>query len=116
MRSIERLNALRELPEHSGPGANSTKERLQALIKSERLLYSAEYTSAASFGLWSIFDSVNVNDRLAEAYAAAYPNPAADHSLYQQYQDMMERGPQSVERFIDSLKGLVASPVASARF
>jgi hypothetical protein len=69
---------------------------------------AAEFASAASFGLWSIFDDINVDDTIASAYGAQYPGLAEDHSLHEHWQEMMERGPDSMQGFINGLKGKVA--------
>ena len=71
-------------------------------------MYAAEYSTAASLGLWAIFDEVNVDDRLQAAYKAAYPGLEQDHSLHQHWREMMERGPEAQDGFINGLKGKIA--------
>ena len=108
MESVSLLPALQELPGGESGAPKSFRNIVTDLVNTDRAMYAAEGTAAASFGLWSIFDSINVDDSLTAAYAAAYPGLAADHSLYEHWQAMAERGPESVEGFISGLKGKFA--------
>ena len=74
----------------------------------DRATYAAEFASAASFGLWTVFGSNNVDDDLTAAYEAQYAGEATSQSLHEQWQEMMERGPDSMNGFIHGLKGKVA--------
>ena len=107
MQSLDLLPALRELPTDD-QRRRSFREIIEDLHATDSALHAAEFTAAVSFGMWGIWDSINVDDSLAQAYAAQYPNPAADHSLYEHWQEMVERGPDSVDGFISALKGKVA--------
>ena len=78
----------------------------------DRALYAAEAASATSFGLWGVFYANNVDDdllaRLNQAYQMQYPNLAEDHSLYEHWSVMLERGEGSADGFINGLKGKLA--------
>ena len=108
MRSPSLLPSLRELPGGNDGAHQSFREIMTGLVSTDRAMYAAEFASGASFGLWAIFDDINVDDTLANAYEAQYPRLAEDHSLHEQWQEMMERGPESMEKFVDGLKGKVA--------
>ena len=108
MRSPSLLPSLRELPGGNDGARESFREIMTGLVSTDRAMYAAEFASGASFGLWAIFDDINVDDTLATAYEAQYPRLAEDYSLHEQWQEMMERGPESMEGFVNGLKGKVA--------
>ena len=108
MKSSSLLPALRELPSHLSSEHMSFRDIITGLVNTDRAMYAAEMASATSFALWSIFDDVNVDDRLAEAYQMQYPREAADQSLHEQWLEMTESGDVSVTGFISGLKGKLA--------
>ena len=108
MQSVNLLPALRELPGTAYDRRKSFRDMMADLVDTDRAMYAAEFTASTSFGLWAIFDDVNVDDNLAQAYAAQYPGLAADHSLHEHWQEMLQRGPDSADGFISGLKGKVA--------
>ena len=108
MQSVNLLPALRELPGESYDRRKSFREVMSDLVATDRAAFAAEMSSATSFGLWAIFDDINVPDKYNQAYAAQYPGLAADHSLHEHWQEMLEHGPASTEGFISGLKGKVA--------
>lgn len=109
MQSSNLLPALGELPGGDESGQNrSFRDNISGIVNMDRAMYAAEFAAGASFGMWAIFDSINVDDTLAQAYAAQYPGLAADHSLYDHLNEMMERGPASMDGFLNGLKGKVA--------
>ena len=108
MQSVNLIPALRELPGTAYDRRKSFREMMADLVDTDRAMYAAEFTAATSFGLWAIFDDINVDDNLAQAYAAQYPGLAADHSLHEHWQQMLERGPASADGFVSGLKGKVA--------
>ena len=116
MQSANLLPALRELPGDTYDRDKSFREMMADLVSTDRAMYAAEFTAATSFGLWSIFGSINVNDNLAQAYAAQYPGLAADHSLHKHCQMMMENGSDSMDGFTSGLKGKVAEFNAAERY
>ncbi len=91
-------------------------------------MYAAEFAASVSFGAWYIFGDrtlfgmnvpftgINVDDTFAKAYEAQYPNLAADHSLHEQWQNMIDRGNESMEGFIRGIKGKVAEFNARDQF
>ena len=120
MRSTRLLPALQKLPGGEPGQQKALREIITDLVNTDRAMSTAEYASALSAGMWFIFDDrsfmginipftgINIDDRLFEAYEAQYRSLAADHSLHEQWQDMVERGPDSMEGFISGLKGKVA--------
>lgn len=108
MKSADLLPALRELPgEPSGERA-AFREIISDLTNSDRAIYAAEASAAASFALWGIFDRVNVDDNLSAAYRLQYPNLAEDRSLYDSWIEMIQSGEGSMAGFVNGLKGKMA--------
>ena len=108
MRSTDLLPALRELPVGETRERQSFHDMMTGLVSTDRAAFAADITSAVSFSLWGVFDRVNVDDKLATAYEAQYPQEADAQSLYEQWQEMAERGPESEQGFVNALKGKVA--------
>lgn len=108
MQSANLLPALRGLPGDAYGQRKSLREMLTDLAHTDRAMYAAEFAAATSFGLWAIFDRVNVDDAIADAYAAQYPGLAADQSLHAHWQLLMDNGGGSVDGFISGLKGKLA--------
>ena len=108
MQSANLLPALRELPGETYDRRKSFREMMSDLVSADRAMAAAEFSAATSFGLWAIFDGINVDDGIAQAYAAQYPGLAADHSLYEHWQMMAESGSESMSGFISGLKGKMA--------
>ncbi len=108
MQSSNLLPALQELPGDNSGRHRTFRDHITGLVNMDRAMYAAEFASAASFGLWAVFDSNNVDDNLTAAYEAQYPGLAADQSLHDQWQEMIDRGPDAMDGFISGLKGKVA--------
>ena len=108
MQSSSLLPALQELPGGESGQRRSFRETITDVVNMDRAMYAAEFASAASFGLWTVFGSNNVDDDLTAAYEAQYPGEATSQSLQEQWQEIMERGPDSMNGFIHGLKGKVA--------
>ncbi len=108
MQSTNLLPALRELPGGEYARHMSFREMMVALLNTDRAMFAAEFASAVSFGTWGVFQGIIVDDNLAAAYEAQYPGLAADHSLHEHWQEMMDRGNLSMDKFVDGLKGKVA--------
>ena len=108
MQSTALLPELGELPVGEQGPQGSFREHITGLVNTDRAMYAAEFASGVSFGMWAVFDNTNVDDTLAKAFEAQYPRLASDHSLHDQWQEMMDRGPESMEGFISGLKGKVA--------
>ena len=108
VKSADLLPALRELPGEPSGGRKTFREIISDLASSDRALYAAEATAAASFALWGIFDRLNADDSLFEAYRLQYPVEAAKHSLYQNWVEKTQSGEGSMEGFVNGLKGKMA--------
>ena len=108
MQSSNLLPALRELPGGESGQNRSFRDTITGIVNMDRAMHAAEFASAVSFGMWPIFEAVNVDDVLAEAYQAQYPNLADDHSLHEHWQEVLDRGPESMGGFISGLKGKLA--------
>ena len=108
MRSTNMLPALRELPTGESSQRVSFRAAIESLVNTDRVMFGAEFASAVSFGMWGIFRSINVDDNLTAAYEAQYPGLAADRPLHEQWQEMMNSGEQSMDKFVAGLKGKVA--------
>ena len=79
-------------------------------------MYAAEQASATAAGFWVLFDTVNVDDTIASAYEAAYPNVAPEHPLHERWLEMMDRGEGSMTGFISGVKGKAAEFSAADQF
>ena len=108
MRSSNLLPTLRELPSQPLGDHRSFGDIITDLVNTDRTFYAAEVASATSFALWSVFDDVNVDDRLTEAYRMQYPNEFADHTLYEKWIEVIGRGEESAEGLVYGLKGKFA--------
>ena len=98
---------LLELPKEPGNDRRSTKGHLEALTSTDRAMYAAEQASSTAVGFWTVFNTVNVDDNILKAYQAQYPNLAEEHSLHEQWLEMMDRGEGSMTGFISGVKGKV---------
>ena len=108
MSSANLLPALRELPTSESHENMSSHDIMTGLMGTDRAAFAAEFASAVSLSLWGVFDRVNVNDNLSAAYEAQYPLESDAQSLHEQWREMAERGQESVQGFINALKGKVA--------
>ena len=72
----------------------------------DRGLYAVEATAATSFAMWGIFDTINVDDKLTQAHEMAFGNYAG--SLHEHWQDILQRGGDSRDNFLNPLKGKLA--------
>ena len=108
MNSLSLMPQLLELPRDPGNDRRSAKGHLDALFHSDGAMYAAEQASATAAGFWVLFDTVNVDDTIARAYEAQYPDVAAEHSLHERWLEMMDRGEGSMTGFISGVKGKVA--------
>lgn len=107
MRSLDLLPELTQLPADQ-QGRRSNHELIQNLVAKDKALLAGEFAVSLSVGLWGIWDKINVPDALAEAYAAQYPNLAADHSLFEHWEAVQAAGSDSAAGFISGLKGKLA--------
>ena len=117
MSSTDLLPALRELPTSKSSERMSFQNMIASLVGTDRFTFAAEFTSAVSFGLWAVFDRVNVDDTLARAYATRWPDLAADRSLNEQWRTLVDNGEgiHENEWFFSGLKGQLAEFNAQER-
>ena len=108
MESISLLSDLEQLPADRSDIRFSHQDQMRALHESGLVLSATEATAAVSFAMWGLFDAINVDDGLAQAYAQQYPGLAAEHSLYEHRLELTERGPDSVNGFESGLRGKLA--------
>ncbi len=93
MQSSNLLPALRELPGgDESDQRRSFHENITGIVNMDRAMYAAEFAAGVSGGMWAIFDSVNVDDRLLEAYETRWPNMSEEGSLYDKVREMTESG------------------------
>lgn len=109
------LNADNYIPQLSALPAADTGSRLtpqemqESLLKTGPAMKAIEASSAVSAGLWAIFDNINVDDTIFQAYVAAMPNQAADHSLHQHWQEILSQdNSAAAQGFINNLQGKLA--------
>ena len=108
MRSLDLLPDLVQLPADQQQARRSTQEMIQDLVANDKALVASEFAASLSLGLWGIWDKINVPDSLEDAYAAQYPNLAADRSLLEHWEAVQAAGSDSAAGFISGLKGKLA--------
>ena len=108
LKSLEQLSSLSELPGEPYNKRKSLREIMQDLAGTDRAFHGADIAIANSFAFWGIFDDVNVDDNLLEAYEKAYPGQALDQSLHEQWIEMINRGERSTGGFLSGIKGKLA--------
>ena len=116
LKSLSLMPQLLELPGEPGNDRRSARRHLEALFHTDGPMYAAEQASATAAGFWVLFDNVNVDNTIARAYQVQYPNLAAEHSLHEQWIEMMDRGEGSMTGFISGVKGKVAEFNAADQF
>ena len=108
MESVNLLLSLHELPGESPDERKTHRELLDDLVKTDAAFHAADMVTANSFAMWGIFDQVNVDDNLLEAYEKAYPGQFPDQSLHEKWLEMLERGEGSSDGFVSGIKGKLA--------
>ena len=108
MQSLNLLPELQKLPDPESDQRKSFRDIMTDLLSMDRGLYASEITAATSFAMWGIFDTINVDDKLAQAYKWAYPRESDQYSLYEKWQQISEDSQESMTGFINGLKGKVA--------
>ena len=106
MQSFNLLPELQKLPGPESDQRKSFRDIITDLLSMDRGLYAAEATAATSFAMWGIFDTINVDDKLAQAHEMAFGN--YEGSLHEHWQEMTEGGNESMTGFVSALKGKVA--------
>ena len=105
MQSSSLLPALLELPGGNDGTHQSFREIMTGLVSTDQAMYAAEFASGASFGLWAIFDDINLDDHLRETMTQAHEMSFAnyDGTLTDHWQETMERGPDAMHDFVSDL-------------
>lgn len=106
MQSLNLLPELQKLPSSESDQRKSFQDTVTDLRSMDRGLYAAEASAAASFAMWGIFDTVNVDDTLAEAHAEVFPN--YEGSIHEHWQELLQQGEEPSDEFINTFKGKVA--------
>lgn len=106
MKSLNLLPELQKLPSSESDQRKSFQDTITDLRSMDRELYAAEAVAAVSFAMWGIFDTINVDDTLAEAHAAVFPN--YEGSLHEHWQELLQQGEESSDEFINTFKDKVA--------
>ena len=113
MQSIELLPDLEQIPlraEHGGYGYEEVVKR-SGLMRND--LFAIEVAAGIEGVLSALVAARNVSDAdasadLLEAYSLASPDAAAEVPLYEEYNEVLARGPESVGGFISNIKGKLA--------
>ena len=90
MQSLNLLPELRKLPGPESDQRKSFQDMITDLLSMDRGLYAAEAAAATSFAMWGIFDTINVDDKLAQAHEMAFGN--YEGSLHEHWQEMATGG------------------------
>ena len=115
MESLSLLPCLRELPKTEDVDRLDTDEAIARIRTMDRGHFAIEVSQATEEVLEALFQARNVPDELNEAYGRAFSSIANQGtSLHKRYEEMLERGPQSVTGFVSNLKGKVAELKAEA--
>ena len=110
MHSTELLPQLQSLPADEPRQRMSFRDAITGLVSTDRAMFAAEFASAASFGMWAVFPGVNVDDNLARAYEARWPNLANKRDLHDQVEVLLESDEVIATNgwFLSGLKGQLA--------
>ena len=110
MQSTNLLPVLRGLPGGNTGQRMSFRDIITGLVNTDRTMYAAEFASAVSFGMWAVFPGVNVDDDLRETMTQAHDMAFGNYegTLTEHWQEIAERGPESMGGFISILKGKAA--------
>lgn len=103
MKSIKFINDLNNLPTDDKYKKMSYSEILDCLSikKTQDCLIEASF--AVEIGMLALFENRNVPDSIFESYKASFPN--SDTTLYKHYLEKLDKGEESVNGFINNLKG-----------
>ena len=109
------LPCLQELPKTKGVDGLDTGEAITRIRTMDRDHFAIEVSQATEEALEALFQARNVPDELNEAFVRAFSSIAKQGtSLHERYEEMLERGSQSVTKFVSNLKGKVAELKAEA--
>lgn len=105
MKSLELLSELEAIPIEKKYTALSNSKMLELLYNRQIADCFIEAGVATEIGLLALFESRNIPDHYFEAYKASFSN--SDISLYEHFQEILEKGDRSVLGFINNFKGKV---------
>ena len=122
MQSSSLLPALQKLPSGESGQRQSFRDHITDIVSMDRAMYAAEFTSAASFGLWYIFDGrsvlgisipgagINIDDdlreRMIQAHELAFPSET--RTVWEHFQDALN-APETLDNtFMNKFKGTMA--------
>lgn len=105
MQSANLLSVLEQIPlrgEHE-------RYTYEGVVKQSELmrndLFAIEIAAGVEDTFSTLFDARNIPDDLFKAYKDAFPNISNDHSLYERYLEMVNRGERSADGFTNNIKG-----------
>ena len=113
MESLSLLPRLRKLPASENITTLDHDETVTRIRGMDRDHFAIEVSQATEEVLEALFHARNVPDNLVnnlnEAYDRSFSSFAEQgRSVHEHFQEMMERGPNSVTGFVSNLKGKVA--------
>ena len=108
MRSTDLLPVLQEQPTGTSHEDMSAQDMIAGLAGTDRATFAAEFIAAVSFSLWGVFNRATVDEHLAAAYQDQFPLEYEYQSVYEQWETMVQLGPESEDAFINGLEGKIA--------
>ena len=113
MQSIELLPDLEQVPLRGEHGSYGFKEVVARSEDMRSDFFAIEVAAGVEGVLSALVAARNASDAdvsadLLEAYRLALPDAAAEMPLYEQYNEMVAHGPESVGGFISNVKGKLA--------
>ena len=106
MQSIDLLSELEQIPLRAEHGRYTYKDVIERSGLMRNDLFAIEIAAGVEESLEALFDDArDVSDDLFEAYRLSSPRVAEFHSLDERYLEMVDRGPESVTKFISNIKG-----------
>ena len=113
MQSIEVLPDFEQVPLRAEHGRYGYEEVVKRSGRMRNGLFAIEVAAGIEGVLSALVATRNVSDAnvpadLLEAYRLASPEVAAEVPLHEEYNEMVERGPESVGGFISNVKGKLA--------
>ena len=109
MESLNLLPDLQKLPTMDGGELLDGDEVIPRVRAMDRGHFAIEVSQGTEETLEALLQERNVPDVLREGYSRAFSSDfEAGRALHEHYEEMVSRGPQSVQGFVSNLKGKVA--------
>ncbi len=108
MRSTNLLPALQGQPTIEAHEDMSKQDMMDRLAGTDRATFAAEFFAAVSFSLWGVFDSSHVDEHLTAAYQDQFPIEYEHQTVYEQWEAVVQIGPEAEEAFMSGLTDKVA--------